>query len=129
MKEMLNTKSESVKLFESIQTNLKEDDNIITYKELHEMYEKLKNEYLGKEMTLLEMDNLIQGELNTTCSLFEDMKTAINDGCWGYVFGVIDYNGPIGITVYFDVLDKINDIEDYNEVKDLTVKISDFDIL
>lgn len=83
------------------------------------MEEKIKNEeleaiceglqkYVGKEFELVELDNLMQEEMGTTCSLYEDLNTSINDG-WCYVKGIIDYDTVNGVYVKFKLLEKLTE--------------------
>ena len=46
--------------------------------------EKIKQELLGKELTLLELDNYIQQKLKTTQSLFDDECYVIDIESAGY---------------------------------------------
>ena len=46
--------------------------------------EKIKQELLGKEIELLELDNYIQKELRTTQSLFDDEYYVIEGESVGY---------------------------------------------
>lgn len=112
----------------------------LSFEKLEKMAKKLEKKYLGKEFGLLELDNLMQEEVDTDCSLFENKSQALEEGCWVYLREVPGLEGLSGICVDFELVDKkLEDLylfkEDYDamesevswdeveEVKKLKVKI------
>lgn len=67
--------------------------------------EFLKNELLNKEITLIELDNLIHKETNANDSLFNNIKLALENNSWTYnnkiniIWELIEQNENIFITI------------------------------
>ena len=100
--------------------------------EYEEVIDDLRKKYLGKEMTLLEMDNLFEYELHTTCSLFEDVETALEQQSWAYICGYDDNNGEYGIIVGFAIVESVKNLEDlkrHGKEFYIRIKINEISVL
>ena len=96
----------------------------ISYEELKKMAKKLEKKYLGKEFSLLELDNLMQEEVDTNSSLYDDFDTAMDQG-WCYEKETIEFDVG-GIQVNFDLLEKVDETDDRG-IFNVKVKVTNID--
>lgn len=85
---------------------------------MEELLKEMKENLLGKEISLLDLDNASQTILNTTESLYEYLNDVIDDKSFSYILGYSKELGEQAIVVEFDIIDeyyeeKLLDDEDY----------------
>ena len=93
----------------------------IKREELERLVEDLKGRYEGKEMTLLELDNMIQRETGTTNSLYEGVnyKEDEEDKSWTYGVDIQDEeDGYVEVVLEWEV--KENAEDEFKQVVVLT---------
>lgn len=85
---------------------------------MEELLKEMKENLLGKEISLLDLDNASESILNTTESLYEYLNDVIDDKSFGYILGYSKELGEQAIVVEFDIIDeyyeeKLLEYEDY----------------
>lgn len=98
----------------------------IKNEELKEICERLQK-YVGEEFKLVDLDNLMEEEVGTTCSLYEDFNTALKDG-WCYVKGTIEYDFLSGIQLNFDLLEELNESDEESKFN-VKVKVTNISVV
>ncbi len=87
-------------------------------KNLEKLVEELKSELLGKEMTLLEVDNKVEGITGSTTSLFDYGFEEVKSSCSYY----IQYNDETDMDE--EILVEYEIVEDNEEQTDIIVKVT-----
>ena len=93
---------------------------------MEELLKEMKENLLGKEIGLLDLDNASETILNTSESLYEYFSKTIENKSFGYVLGFGMYGVLKGIIVEFEILDKnyeekLLEYEDYKYVMKVKV--------
>lgn len=86
--------------------------------EMKELLKEMKENLLGKEISLLDLDNESETILNTSESLYENFSETIKNKSFAYILGYSNELGEQAIVVEFDIIgeyyeEKLLDDEDY----------------
>lgn len=74
--------------------------------EMKELIKEMKENLLGKEIGLLDLDNGIGTILNTSESLYEYFSETIENKSFSYILGYSKELGEQAIVVEFDIIDE-----------------------
>lgn len=74
--------------------------------EMKELLKEMKENLVGKEISLLDLDNGSETILNTSESLYEYFSETIEDKSFTYILGYSKELGEQAIVVEFDIIDE-----------------------
>lgn len=97
---------------------------------MNELVKQLKEEILGKEFEILDLDNLLVKETGSDSNMFDDLRGALESKSYAYL---VKYHEESGIADYINVIFEIVStdweemLEDNYDYKKIVVKVTDIE--